>query len=97
MSILLKLISRFSAIPIKILAIFFFLVEICRAQLVKNPPANAGDVRAVVSILGSGRSPGGGHGNPSGTVFLPGESHGQWSLESYSPLGHKESDMAEAT
>ena len=26
-------------------------------------------------------------------VFLPGESHGQRSLEGYSPWGHKESDM----
>ena len=29
--------------------------------------------------------------------FLPGESHGQRSLESYSPWGHKESDMTKAT
>ena len=32
--------------------------------VVKNPPANAGDVRDMGSIPGSGRSPGGGHGNP---------------------------------
>ena len=32
--------------------------------MVKNPPANAGDVRDVGLIPGSGRSPGGGHGNP---------------------------------
>ena len=31
--------------------------------MVKNPPANAGDVRDVGTIPGSGRSPGGGHGN----------------------------------
>ena len=30
---------------------------------VKNSSANAEDVRNVGSILGSGRSPGGGHGN----------------------------------
>ena len=30
----------------------------------KNPPASAGDVRDAGSIPGSGRSPGGGHGNP---------------------------------
>ena len=30
-------------------------------------------------------------------VFLPGESHGQRSLAGYSPQGHKESDMTEAT
>ena len=34
------------------------------ALVVKNPPANAGDIRDVDSILGWGRSPGGGHGNP---------------------------------
>ena len=34
------------------------------AQVVKNPPANAGDTRDVSSIPRSGRSPGGGHGNP---------------------------------
>ena len=32
--------------------------------VVKNPPANAGDVRDAGSIPGSGRSPGGGHDNP---------------------------------
>jgi len=32
--------------------------------VVKNPPANAGDVRDKGSIPGLGRSPGGGHGNP---------------------------------
>ena len=34
------------------------------ALVVKNPPANGGDVRDLGSIPGSGRSPGGGHGNP---------------------------------
>ena len=34
------------------------------ALLVKNPPANAEDIRDKGSISGSGRSPGGGHGNP---------------------------------
>ena len=32
--------------------------------VVKNQPANAGDIRDVSSIPGLGRSPGGGHGNP---------------------------------
>ena len=32
--------------------------------MVKNPPANAGDGRDTGSIPGSGRSPGGRHGNP---------------------------------
>ena len=34
------------------------------ALVVKNLPASAGDLRDVSSIPGSGRSPGGGHGNP---------------------------------
>ena len=40
---------------------------VCTSQValvVKCPPANAGDVRDTVSIPASGRSPGGGHGNP---------------------------------
>ena len=49
-----------------------FLVSMCMeiqeasqaALVVKNLPVNAGDVRDAGSIPGSGRSPGGGHGNP---------------------------------
>ena len=33
------------------------------AIVVKNPPANAGDLRDAGSVPGLGRSPGGGHGN----------------------------------
>ena len=32
--------------------------------MVQNPPANARDIGDIGSIPGSGRSPGGGHGNP---------------------------------
>ena len=32
--------------------------------MLKNPPANAGDIRDAGLIPGLGRSPGGGHGNP---------------------------------
>ena len=32
--------------------------------VVKNPPANAGDIKDTILIPGSGRSPGGGYGNP---------------------------------
>ena len=32
--------------------------------MVKNPPANTGDIRDACLIPGSGRPPGGGHGNP---------------------------------
>ena len=34
------------------------------ALVVKNPPANAGDIRDVGAIPGSGRAPGAGNGNP---------------------------------
>ena len=33
------------------------------ALVVKNSPASAGDIRDTGSIPGSGRPPGGGHGN----------------------------------
>ena len=38
--------------------------------MVKNPPANAGDLRDTGSIPGSQRSPGGGHENPLQYSFL---------------------------
>ena len=40
------------------------------ALVVKNPSANAGDVRDSGSVPESGRSPGGGHGNPLQYSFL---------------------------
>ena len=62
--------------------------------MAKNLPANAGDIRDVGSILGLGRSPGGGHGNPLQYSCL--EDHmDRGSLEGYSPWGRKESDMTE--
>ena len=59
---------------------------------VKNPPANAGDVRDAESIPGSGVSPGG----RSTPIFLPGESHGQSCLAGFSPQGHKGLDITDA-
>ena len=38
--------------------------------MVKNPPANAGDVRETGSVSGSERSPGGGSGNPLQYSYL---------------------------
>ena len=64
------------------------------ALVVKNPPANAGDIREVGSIPGSGRSPWRRAWQPT-PVFFPEESHGQSSLAGYSPWGAKESDMTE--
>ena len=43
------------------------MIQIWGSQVVlvvKNPLANAGDIRDTGSIPGSGRSSGGGHGNP---------------------------------
>ena len=59
--------------------------------MVKNPPANAGDVG---SILGLGKIPWKRKWQPS-PVLLPGKSHGQRSLVGFSPWGHKESDTTE--
>ena len=52
------------------------------AQMVNNLPANAGDpwVRKIPWRRESQPTP----------IFLPGKSHGQRSLVSYSPWGHKE-------
>ena len=38
--------------------------------MVKNPPASAGNTGDASSIPGSGRSPGGGNGNPLQYSFL---------------------------
>ena len=57
------------------------------ALVVENPSANAGDIRDRGSIPGSGRSFGGGYGNPLQYSCL--------GLVSYSPWDHKESDMNE--
>ena len=56
--------------------------------------ASARNVGDPVSIPGAGRSLGQRNGNPF-LVFLPGEFHGQSSLESDRPWGRKESDMIE--
>ena len=62
------------------------------AIVVKNPPANTGDIKDAGSVPGSGRSPGGRNGQ-STPVILPEESHGQRILAGYSPWGRKELDM----
>ena len=64
--------------------------------MVRNPPADAGEVRVAGSVPGLGRSPGGGHGNPLQYSCLE-NLHGQRSLAGYSPWGRKESDMTEVT
>ena len=61
--------------------------------MVKNLPANAGDIRDVGSIPGFGRSPGGGNSNPLQYSCL--ENPMERSLAGYSPEHHKESDTTE--
>ena len=60
----------------------------------KESACSAGDTGDTDSIPGLGRLPGGGNGNPL-LYFLPGKSHGQKSLASYSPKDHKELDVTE--
>ena len=63
-------------------------------QLVRNPPANAGDIGDLGLIPGLGRFLGEGHGNPL-PVFLPEKSPGQRSPVGCSPWDHKGLDMTE--
>ena len=65
------------------------------ALVVKNPTANAGDVRDVGSFPGSGRSPGGGHGNPLQYSGLE-NPHGQRNLAGYSPEDAKNQTLLSA-
>ena len=63
---------------------------------VKEPTFNAGELRDTRSVPGLGRFPRRRAWQLT-QVFLPGESHGQRSLEGPSPWGPKELDMTEAT
>ena len=92
--------------------IYFEIYSCHVALVVKNPPANAGDVETCVRSCIGGR-----FFTTSATweekllflnfpqrrtwqstpVFLPGESHGQRNLVGYSPQGRKELDTIEAT
>ena len=62
--------------------------------VVKNPPANAGEIRDMGSTPGLGRFPGEGNGN-STPVFLPGKFYGQINLVGYSSWGRRELAMTE--
>ena len=63
--------------------------------VVKNLPANEGDIKDMVQSL-SQENPIEGAWKPT-AVFLTGESHRQRSLVGYSSYGNKESDMTEVT
>ena len=64
--------------------------------MVKNLPVNVGDIRDTFLIPGSGRSPGGGDGNPLQYSCLENLME-QRRLVGYSPQGHKELDATAAT
>ena len=61
--------------------------------VVKNSPANAGDVKLWIQSLGREGS----LEEDMALAFLPGESHRQRNLESYCPQHHKELNLTEAT
>ena len=64
--------------------------------VVKNLPADAGDVRDVGSIPGSDRSPGGRHGDPLQYSCLENPmDKGAW--QATGPCGRKELDTTEVT
>ena len=65
------------------------------ALVIKNSPANAGDVRCRLDPW-VGKIPWRRKWQPT-PVLLPEESHGQRTLVGYSPYGCEESDTAEAT
>ena len=54
--------------------------------VIKSPPANAGDIRHLASIPGSGRSPGEGHGNPLQDSCLENPMDGE-APKGYKPRG----------
>lgn len=64
--------------------------------VVKNLPANAGDIRDTVRSLGWEDSPGEENCNPLQCSYLE-DPHGQSSLAGCSPWSRKESDMTEVT
>ena len=66
------------------------------ALVVKNPPANAGDVRDTGSNPGLGRSLGEGSGNRLQYSCLENPRE-QGNLAGYSSWGHKQSDITEVT
>ena len=56
-----------------------FLESFPGGSVVKNSPANAGDIRDVGSVPGLGRPPGGGHSNPLQYSCLKNPMHrGAW-------------------
>ena len=85
--------------PVYVKAYFSLFFNWSRASqvslVVKNPPANAGDLRDKGLIPGLGRFPGGGNGNPLQYSFLENPmDRGAWRATVH---GVAESDMTEVT
>ena len=68
--------------------------QILGGSVVKNPPANPGDIRDSGFDPWGRKIPWSREWQPA-PVFLPGKFHGQRSLAGYSPWGCKEWDMTE--
>ena len=64
--------------------------------MVKNPPANAGELKDASSIPGLGRFPGEENGNPLQYSCLE-DPMDREAWAGYSPWGHKELGRTEAT
>ena len=79
----------------KIFLVFSVVQASQVALMVKNPPANAGDVTDTGLIPGSERSTGGGHGKPLQYSCL--KNPMDRSLVGYSTWGHRELDTTEVT
>ena len=62
--------------------------------MVKNPPANAGDTKALCFNPWVGKIPWSRKWQPT-PVFLPRNFQGQRNLAGYSPWDHRESDTTE--
>ena len=70
------------------------------ALVVKNPPANARDTRDMGSVSGSGRTSGGGHGNPLQYSCLENPmDRGAWraTVHRVARVRHDGSDLAQHT
>ena len=78
--------------------LFSTIIIIQVMLVVQSSPASAGDIRDAGSILGSGRSPGAGHGNPlqETTSQENPMDKGAWQAKVHgvSQVGHDRSDLA---
>ena len=86
-------ISR-SGIRHHVCLVTLLLANLSGIAVVKNMPASAGNTRDTGLIPESGRSPGGGNGNPLQCACLENpKDRGDWWATV--PWGHKESDTTE--